>query len=61
MKLLELHLKGRTGADEDELGPKIGDVDLWRVLEAARAVITDKNVLLTLTVEEIEESEEPVV
>lgn len=57
MKLLELRIGGRTGKDEDELMPKIGDVDLWRVMEAVRAVIMDKNVLLTLTVEEVKEEE----
>lgn len=59
MKLLELHISGRMIRGDDDLGPKVGNVDLWRIMETASGIAMDKNVILTLTVEEIEESAAP--
>lgn len=56
MKILELHINGRMSRNVDELGPKIGSVDLWRIMETVSGLAVDKDILLTLTVEEVEES-----
>jgi len=55
MKLLELHLKGRINKGGSASSVQVGEVDLWRVNEIIAAMSGDRDVLLTLTVEEIEE------
>jgi hypothetical protein len=56
MKLLELCVRGKISRAEDGYTPMIGNVDLYRAIRSVETIAPARDVMLTLTVEEIETS-----